>query len=220
MNFSAPFIRRPVATTLLAVGVFLAGAVAYFLLPVASLPSIDLPTVRIIASRPGADPATMAASVAAPLERRLSEISGVTELTSASTLGSSVITAQFDLDRKIDKAAQDVQSAINAAVTDLPSGPADLPAFRKANPSAMPVLILALTSDTMPASAIYDAADTVIAQKLSQVDGVAEVQVNGAEQPAIRIQLDPTRLASMGLGLDTVANRVIAGRRAFTRREL
>jgi hydrophobe/amphiphile efflux-1 (HAE1) family protein len=210
MNFSAPFIRRPVATTLIGVGIFLAGVVAYFLLPVSSLPAIDLPTVRIIASRPGADPATMAASVAAPLERRLSEISGITEMTSTSTLGSSVITAQFDLNRKIDKAAQDVQSAINAAATDLPSDLPMVPAFRKANSNAMPVLILALTSDTMPASAIYDAADTVIAQKLSQVEGVAEVQVNGAEQPAVRIQLDPARLASMGLGLDTVASRVVA----------
>ncbi|MDE2362842.1 MAG: efflux RND transporter permease subunit [Hyphomicrobiales bacterium] len=210
MNFSAPFIRRPVATTLLAVGIFLAGVVAYFLLPVSSLPSIELPTVRIIASRPGADPATMAASVAAPLERHLSEIAGITELTSTNTLGSSVITAQFDLNRKIDKAAQDVQSAINAAVTDLPSDLPTVPAFRKANSNAFPVLILALTSDTMPASAIYDAADTVIAQKMSQVDGVAEVQVSGAEQPAIRVQVDPSRLASMRLGLDTIANRVIA----------
>ncbi|MFO1116240.1 MAG: efflux RND transporter permease subunit [Beijerinckiaceae bacterium] len=210
MNFSAPFIRRPVATSLMAAGIFLTGMVAYFLLPVSSLPAIDLPTIRIMAVRPGADPATMAASVAAPLERRLSEISGITELTSTSTLGSSVITAQFDLNRKIDKAAQDVQSAINAAATDLPSDLPMVPAFRKANPSAMPVLILALTSDTMPASAIYDAADTVIAQKLSQVEGVAEVQVNGAEQPAIRIQVDPSRLASMGIGLDTVANQVVA----------
>ena len=210
MNFSAPFIRRPVATTLLAVGLFLAGAVAYFVLPVSSLPSIDFPTIRIIASRPGADPATMAASVAAPIERRLSEISGISEMTSSSTLGTSVITTQFDLKRPVDKAARDVQAAINAAVTDLPSDLPILPQFRKANPAAMPVLILALTSDTMPASAIYDAADTVIAQKLSQVEGVAEIQVNGAEQPAIRIQVDPARLASMKLGLDTVANAVVA----------
>ena len=210
MNFSAPFIRRPVATTLLAVGLFLAGLVAYFFLPVSSLPSIDFPTIRIIASRPGADPATMAASVAAPLERRLSEIAGITELTSVSALGATVVTAQFDLNRPIDKAAQDVQSAINAAATDLPSDLPTTPQFRKANPAAMPVLILALTSDSLPASALYDAADTVIAQKLSQVEGVAEVQVNGAEQPAIRIQVDPSRLASMGVGLDTIANAVSA----------
>jgi len=211
VSISTPFIRRPVATTLMAIGLFLTGLVAYFFLPVSSLPSIDFPTIRIIATRPGADPATMAASVAAPLERRLSEIAGITELTSVSSLGGTVVTAQFDLKRPIDKAAQDVQSAINAATTDLPSDLPATPQFRKANPAAMPVLILALTSDILPASALYDAADTVIAQKLSQVEGVAEVQVNGAEQPAIRIQVDPSRLASMGIGLDTVANAVSAG---------
>ena len=211
MSISGPFIRRPVATTLMAIGLFLAGVVAYFFLPVSSLPSIEFPTIRVIATRPGADPATMAASVAAPLERRLSEIAGIAELTSVSSLGGTVVTAQFDLKRPIDKAAQDVQSAINAATTDLPSDLPATPQFRKANPAAMPVLILALTSDILPASALYDAADTVIAQKLSQVEGVAEVQVNGAEQPAIRIQVDPSRLASMNIGLDTVANAVSAG---------
>ena len=210
MSISTPFIRRPVATTLMAVGLFLTGLVAYFFLPVSSLPSIDFPTIRIIATRPGADPATMAASVAAPLERRLSEIAGVAELTSVSSLGGTVVTVQFDLKRPIDKAAQDVQSAINAAIGDLPSDLPAPPQFRKANPAAMPVLILALTSDSLPASALYDAADTVIAQKLSQVEGVAEVQVNGAEQPAIRIQVDPARLASMGVGLDTIAGAVSA----------
>ncbi|MCC2101804.1 MAG: efflux RND transporter permease subunit, partial [Hyphomicrobiales bacterium] len=210
MNVSAPFIRRPIATTLMAIGLFLTGLVAYFFLPVSSLPSIDFPTIRIIASRPGADPATMAASVAAPLERRLSEIAGIAQLTSVSTLGSTIVTAQFEITRPIDKAAQDVQSAINAAITDLPSDLPAPPQFRKANPAAMPVLILALTSETLMPSALYDAADTVIAQKLSQVEGVAEVQVNGAEQPAIRIQVDPSRLASMGVGLDTVARAVSA----------
>ena len=211
MNVSAPFIRRPIATTLMAIGLFLTGLVAYVFLPVSSLPSIDFPTIRIIASRPGADPATMAASVAAPLERRLSEIAGIAQLTSVSTLGSTIVTAQFELTRPIDKAAQDVQSAINAAITDLPSDLPAPPQFRKANPAAMPVLILALTSETVMPSALYDAADTVIAQKLSQVEGVAEVQVNGAEQPAIRIQVDPSRLASMGVGLDTIAGAVAAG---------
>lgn len=210
MNFSAPFIRRPVATTLMAIGILLAGAVAYFALPVASLPAIDLPTIRVIASRPGADPATMAASVAAPLERRISEVSGIVELTSSSSLGASIITAQFDLGRPIDKAARDIQAAINAAATDLPLDLPTMPTFRKANPSAMPILVLALTSTTIPASGLYDAADTVIAQKLSQVEGVAEVQVSGAEQPAIRIQVDSARLAAMGVGLDQVANAVIA----------
>lgn len=210
MNFSAPFIRRPVATTLMAIGILLAGAVAYFALPVASLPAIDLPTIRVIASRPGADPATMAASVAAPLERRISEVSGIVELTSYSSLGTSVIVAQFDLGRQIDKAARDIQSAINAAATDLPLDLPNTPTFRKANPSAQPILVLALTSSTIPPSGLYDAADTVIAQKLSQVEGVAEVQVSGAEQPAIRIQVDSARLAAMSIGLDQIANAVIA----------
>ena len=209
MNISEPFIRRPVGTTLLAIGLFLAGAVAYFFLPVSSLPAVDLPTIRVIASRPGADPATMAASVAAPLERRLTEISGVAELTSSSSLGSSVITVQFDTNRKIENAARDVQAAINAAATDLPLDLPVLPTFRKANPAAAPILILTLTSDTIPASAIYDAADTVIAQRLSQVEGVAEVSVSGAEQPAIRVRVDPARLAAMGVGLDTVANAIV-----------
>ena len=210
MNFSAPFIRRPVATTLIAVGLFLAGVVAYVALPVASLPAIDLPTIRVSAARPGADPATMAASVAAPLERRIGEVSGVVELTSSSSLGATSITVQFDLGRNVDKAARDVQAAINAAMTDLPLDLPSSPTFRKANPSAMPVLVLALTSTTIAPSGLYDAADTVIAQRLSQVEGVAEVQVSGAEQPAIRIQIDSARAAAMGLGLDEIARAVIA----------
>lgn len=210
MNISEPFIRRPVATVLLAVGLMLAGTVAYFLLPVASLPAFDLPTVRIMASRPGADPATMAASVAAPLERRLSEISGVTELTSASSLGSSSIVVQFDIGRNVDNAARDVQAALNAAATDLPTDLPTLPAFRKTNPGAAPVLILAMTSNNVSTAAMYDAADTVIAQRLSQVKGVAEVNVSGAEQPAIRVQIDAARLAATGISLDTVVNAIVA----------
>ncbi len=209
MNFSELFIRRPVATTLLAVGLMLAGGVAYHLLPVASLPSIDIPTIRVSANRPGADPATMAASMAAPLERRLSEIAGVTELTSASSLGASTITIQFDIDRKIDNAARDVQAALNAAATDLPSDLPTLPTFRKSNPGAAPILILALTSDNVPASAIYDATDTVIAQRVSQVKGVAEVVVAGAEQPAIRVKIDAARLAATGISIDAVVNAVV-----------
>jgi hydrophobe/amphiphile efflux-1 (HAE1) family protein len=209
MNMSAPFVRRPVATTLLAVGLFLLGITAYFQLPVASLPAVDIPTIRIVASRPGADPGTMAASVAAPLERRLSEISGVIEMTSASSLGSTTITLQFDINRKIDNAARDVQAALNAAVTDLPTDLPALPTFRKTNPAAAPVLILALTSSTVPTSAIYDVADTLIAQRLSQVSGVAEVTVNGAEQPAIRARIDSARLAATGIGIDAVANAII-----------
>ena len=208
MNFSRPFIRRPIGTTLLAIGLFLVGAVAYLFLPVASLPSIEFPTIFVSASRPGADPNIMAATVAAPLERRLGEISGVTELTSTSSTGLSRITIQFDLSRNIEGAARDVQAALNAALSDLPGDMPTLPTFRKANPSAAPILILALTSKTMQPSAIYDAADSVIAQRLSQVDGVADVTVAGSEQPALRVRVDPTRLAAMGLSMEDVRTAI------------
>src|SRR6202171_1506549 len=208
MNFSYPFIRRPIGTTLLAIGLFLIGAVAYRFLPVASLPSIDFPTINVTANRPGAEPKIMAATVAAPLERRLGEISGVTELTSVSSLGSSRITVQFDLSRSIEGAPRAVQAALNAALSDLPGDMPTLPTFRKANPAAAPILILALTSKTMQASAIYDAADSVIAQRLSQVDGVADVTVAGSEQPAIRVRVDPARLSAMGLGLEDVRTAI------------
>jgi len=209
MNFSYPFIRRPIGTTLLAIGLFLIGAVAYDFLPVASLPSVDFPTISVSASRPGADPNIMAATVAAPLERRLGEISGVTEITSVSSLGSSRITIQFDLNRSIEGAARDVQAALNAALTDLPGDMPTLPTFRKANPSAAPILILALTSKTMQGSAIYDAADSVIAQRLSQVDGVADVTVAGSEQPAVRVRVDPARIAAMGVAMEDVRNAIV-----------
>ena len=208
MNFSYPFIRRPIGTTLLAIGLFMTGAVAYNFLPVASLPTVEFPTISISASRPGADPNIMAATVAAPLERRLGEISGVTEITSSSSLGSSRITVQFDLKRNIEGAARDVQAALNAALTDLPGDMPTLPNFRKANPAAAPILILALTSKTMQPSAIYDAADSVIAQRLSQVDGVADVTVAGSEQPALRVRVDPARLASMGLSMEDVRTAI------------
>jgi multidrug efflux pump len=208
VNFSRIFIARPIGTTLLAIGLFLVGAVAYVFLPVASLPTIDLATISVSASRPGADPNTMAATVAAPLERRLAEISGVTEITSVSSLGSSRITVQFDLSRNIDGAARDVQAALNAALSDLPSDMPSLPTFRKFNPSAAPILILALTSKSLQPSAIYDAADSVIAQRLSQVDGVADVTVAGSEQPAIRVRVDPSRLAAMGVALEDVRTAI------------
>ncbi|MGE0034628.1 MAG: efflux RND transporter permease subunit [Xanthobacteraceae bacterium] len=207
-SFSEVFIRRPVGTTLLAIGLLLVGIVAYRFLPVASMPTIEFPTISVSASRPGADPETMAATVAAPLERRLGEIPGVTELTSRSSLGSTRISVQFDLSRNIDGAARDVQAAINAALTDLPADLQSRPSFRKANPAAMPVMILALTSKTVPPSALYDAADTVIAQRLSQVDGVAEVSVNGAEQPAIRVRVNPLALAAMGLDMEAVRTAI------------
>ena len=208
MNFSYPFIRRPVGTALLAVGLFLAGAVAYGFLPVSSMPTVEFPTIRVSAGRPGADPSIMAATVAAPLERRLGEIPGVTEITSSSSLGSSNITIQFDLDRSIDGAARDVQAALNAALTDLPGDLPNLPSMRKVNPSASPVMILALTSTTMLASNIYDVADSVIAQRIAQVDGVAEVTVNGAEQPAMRIRVNPVAIASMGVSMEDIRTAV------------
>src|ERR1700742_471413 len=208
MNFSWPFIRRPIGTTLIAIGLFLVGMIAYMFLPVSSLPTVDLPTINVTASRPGADPNTMAATVAAPLERRLGEISGVTELTSVSSLGTTSITVQFDLSRTADSAARDVQGALNAALSDLPSDMPTLPTFRKFNPAASPILILALTSKTMQGSEIYDAADTVIAQRLSQVDGVADVTAAGSGRPAIRVRVDPTRLAAMGVGLEDVRTAI------------
>jgi len=209
MNFSLPFIQRPIATTLMSIGVFLVGAVAYNFLPVAALPSIEFPTIHVSANRPGADPSTMAATVAAPLERRLGEIPGVIELTSTSSLGATSISIQFDIGRKIDSAARDVQAALNAAVADLPGDLPNLPTFRKANPNAWAILILALTSDTRPPSAIYDIADTVLAQRISQVAGVAEVTVSGAEQPAVRIRVNPVAIASMGINLEDVRLAIV-----------
>ena len=208
MNFSYPFIRRPVGTTLLAIGLLLVGMAAYRFLPVASMPTIEFPTIRVSASRPGADPAIMAATVAAPLERRLGEIAGVTEITSSSSLGSTNITIQFDLKRSIDGAARDVQAALNAALTDLPGDLPTLPTFRKVNPSATPIMILALTSKTTLPSYLYDVADSIIAQRMAQIEGVAEVTVNGAEQPAIRIRVNPVAIASMGVSMEDVRTAI------------
>src|SRR5215468_7199838 len=208
MNICEPAIRRPVGTTLLDIGLLLIGAVAYHFLPVASMPTVDFPTISVTANRPGADPETVAATVAAPLERRLGEIPGVIELTSRSSLGLARISIQFDLTRNIDGAARDVQAAINAAVADLPGDLQSSPSFRKSNPAAVPIMILALTSKTVPPSDIYDVADTVMAQRLAQVEGVAEVSVNGAEQPAIRVRVNPIALASMGLNMEDVRTAI------------
>ena len=209
MNPSRIFILRPVGTTLLALGLLLLGVVSYRSLPVSSLPSIEFPTIRVQAGRPGGDPETMAATVAAPLERRLGEIPGVTELTSTSAVGSAGITIQFDLSRKIDSAARDVQAAINAAQTDLPSDLPSVPTFRKFNPSAAPVLIVALTSANLAPADIYDAADSVIAPRMTQVPGVADVTISGADQPAIRVRVDPQRLAAMGLSIEDVRTAIV-----------
>ncbi len=209
MSFSRPFIERPIGTTLLAIGLFLVGAVAYFSLPVASLPSIEFPTIRVTATLTGGDPETMAARVAAPLERRLGEIPGVDELTSVNALGSTRITVRFNASRNIVGAAQDVQAAINAAAADLPADMPSLPRFRKANPAASPILILALTSKTLPPDKLYDVADTVIVQRLSQVEGVAEVTAAGAEQPAVRVRVNPMLLSSMGLSIEAVRTALV-----------
>jgi multidrug efflux pump len=199
MGFSALFIGRPVATILLSIGLMLSGIVAYRFLPVAALPSVDIPTIVVIAARPGADPETMANSVAAPLERRLGEIAGVTEITSTSSIGNTAIVIQFDIDRDINGAAHDVQAAINAATVDLPSDLPTRPYYRKFNPADAPIMQIALSSATLSTAQIYDAADTILAQRLSQAAGVSQVTVNGAEKPAVRIRLDPVRLAAAGL---------------------
>jgi hydrophobe/amphiphile efflux-1 (HAE1) family protein len=204
MSFSAIFIRRPIATILLALGLLIAGGTAYRFLPVAPLPSVDIPTIVVFASRPGADPETMANSIAAPLERHLGEIAGVSELTSTSVIGTSTIIVQFDIDRDIDSAAHDVQAAINAATPDLPSDLPIRPYFRKFNPASAPIMTIAMTSDTLTPGAIYDAADTILAQRLSQVEGVAQVQINGAEKPAVRVALDPAALQAAGLASQDV----------------
>ena len=214
MSLSEPFIRRPVGTTLLGIGLFLVGAVAYINLPVASVPNVDFPAIRVSASRPGANPSVMASTVAAPLERRLGEISGIDQITSTSSLGSTSIQLQFAIGRSIDKAARDVQAAINASLADLPTDLPSLPNFRKANPSAAPVYIIALTSTTMSSSAIYDVADTIVAQRIAQVPGVGEVTVSGADQPAVRIQLNPVLLANAGISTDAVRTAIV-GANAF-----
>ena len=210
MGFSAVFIRRPVATILLALGLLLSGVVAYAFLPVAPLPSVDIPTIVVFASRPGADPETVANSLAAPLERRLGEIPGVTELTSTSSVGSTSIVIQFDLKRDIDGAAHDVQAALNAALSDLPGDLPVRPYFRKFNPAETPVMSIALTSDTLSMGQVYDAVDSILAQRLSQVEGVAQVIVNGAEKPAVRVRIDPAALANAGLSAQDVYTAIRA----------
>jgi multidrug efflux pump len=209
ISISEPFIRRPVGTTLLAIGLFLIGIVAYEFLPVASVPNVDFPSIRVNATRPGADPSVMASTVAAPLERRLGQIAGIDQITSTSGLGSTSIQLQFAIGRDIDRAARDVQAAINASLADLPTDLPTLPNFRKANTAAAPVFVLALTSKTIPSSALYDVADTVIAQRISQVPGVGEVTVSGADQPAVRIALNPVALSNAGIATDDVRLAII-----------
>jgi len=210
MNISLPFIKRPIATTLLTIGIALAGMVAFRLLPVSPLPQVDYPTISISASLPGASPETMAATVATPLERAMGAIAGVTEMTSTSSQNSTRITLQFDLSRDIDGAARDVQAALNAARSLLPTGMPSNPTYRKVNPADAPILILAMTSDTMTQGQMYDAADSIVAQKLSQVRGVGQVSVGGSSQPAVRIELNPTALNKYGIGSADVRTAVAA----------
>jgi multidrug efflux pump len=210
MSISAPFIRRPIGTSLLAAALLLSGILAFNFLPVASLPRVDFPVIGVGAGLPGADPQTMASAVATPLERQFGRISGVNQMTSSSQLGSTSITLQFDLNRNIDAAARDVQAAINAARSQLPANLPSNPSYRKANPADAPILILALTSDTMTVPQMYDAADSILAQKLAQVEGVGQVFVGGAAQPAVRAEVNPTLLNKLGLGLDTVRNALNA----------
>jgi hydrophobe/amphiphile efflux-1 (HAE1) family protein len=204
MSVSEPFIRRPVGTSLLAAGVLLLGVVAYHFLPVAPLPKVDFPTISVNAQEPGVDPATAASSLAAPLERRFAQIAGVSEITSVSSLGGSSITIQFDLNRDINGAARDVQSAIDAASGELPSGLPQPPSYRKANPSDAPIMVLAMTSDTQPLSEVYNLADQIIAQRISQLDGVSQVIIGGGANSAVRVQINPVALASMGLSLEDI----------------
>jgi len=210
VNISAPFIRRPVATTLLTIGIVLAGAIAFRLLPVSPLPQVDFPTISVSAGLPGADPQTMSTSVAAPLERQFGRIAGVTEMTSTSYRGSTSITMQFDLGRDINGAARDVQAAINAARGDLPSNLPSNPTYRKVNPSDAPIMLLALTSDTMSKPQMYDAASSILQQKLSQVKGVGQVFVGGSSLPAVRVELNPLSLGKYGISLENVRGMLAA----------
>jgi multidrug efflux pump len=204
MNISAPFIRRPVATSLLMVAIALVGLVAFPLLPVAPLPQVDFPTISISAMLPGASPETMASAVAQPLERQFGQIPGVTQMTSTSTLGATSISLQFELNRNIDAAAQDVQAAITAAARQLPTDLPSPPTYRKVNPADSPILVMGVHSDTLPITAVDDYADTILAQQISQLSGVAQVSIGGEQKPAVRVQVDPAKLATKGLTLEDV----------------
>src|SRR6195952_3047341 len=208
MNLSQPFVARPVATTLLTIGIALAGMIGFKLLPVSPLPQVDFPTISVSASLPGASPETMAATVATPLERALGRIAGITEITSSSSLGNSRVTLQFDLSRNIDGAARDVQAAINAARSLLPTGLPSNPNYRKVNPADAPVMILSLTSDTLDRGELYDSASTVLAQTLSQVDGVGQVAIGGSSLPAVRVELNPTALNRYGIATSAVRTAI------------
>jgi HAE1 family hydrophobic/amphiphilic exporter-1 len=207
-SISSPFIRYPIATSLLMAGILFVGLVAYPLLPVAPLPQVDFPTIQVAATLPGGSPETMASSVAQPLERQLAQIPGVAQMTSTSSLGTTAVTIQFDLNRNIDGAANDVQAAINAAGGQLPKNLPNPPIYRKVNPADSPILLLSATSDTLPLTAVSDAVDAQLAQQISQISGVAQVSIGGQQKPAIRIQIDPAKLVVKGLSLEDVRNQI------------
>src|SRR6202167_4948558 len=211
MEPSTPFIRRPVATTLLTFGLAAAGVVAFFKLPVSPLPQVDFPTISVQATLPGASPQDVATPVASALEKHLGQIADVTEMTSSSTVGAVRITLQFGLNRDINGAARDVQAEINAARADLPTSLRTNPTYRKVNPADAPILILTLTSDTLTRGDIYDAASTVLAQKLSQVEGIGEVVVGGSSLPAVRVDLIPQAIYKYGIGLEDVRAALASG---------
>lgn len=210
MNLSLLFINRPIATSLLTLGLMLAGILAFNLLPVAPLPQVDFPTINVQATLPGASPEVMATSVATPLERQLGRIAGITQITSASTLGQTSVTIQFDLSRDIDGAARDVQAAINASLSQLPANLTNNPTYRKVNPADAPIMILALTSDKFSPGQMYDVASTILQQKILRIEGIGQVNVGGGSLPAVRIELNPTALNKYGIGLDEAASTVIA----------
>src|SRR6201986_1318399 len=207
-GISAPFIRYPIGTSLLMAGILFVGLVAYPLLPVAPLAQVDFPTIHVTATLPGASPETMASSVAQPLERQFAQIPGIAQMTSTSYLGTAAVTIQFDLNRSIDGAANDVQGAINAASGQLPKNLPSPPTYRKVNPADSPILLLSATSDTLPLTTVSDAVDAQLAQQVSQISGVAQVSIGGQHTPSVRIQVDPAKLVAKGLSLEDVRNQI------------
>jgi multidrug efflux pump subunit AcrB len=210
MNISAPFIHRPVATSLLMAALAFVGITAFPFLPVAPLPQVDFPTIQVTATLAGASAETMASSVASPLETQLGQIAGITQMTSVSTLGATQVVLQFDLNRNIDAAAQDVQAAITAAGKTLPQNLTVPPFYKKVNPADAPIMVLAAHSDTLPLTTVDDFTENFVAQQISQVSGVAQVTISGQSKPAIRIQLDPAKLASSGLTLEDIRGTVVS----------
>jgi hydrophobe/amphiphile efflux-1 (HAE1) family protein len=210
MSISEPFVRRPIATSLLMGGIFLVGLVVFPLLPVAPLPQVDFPTISVSATLPGASPETMASSVATPLETQFAQISGLSQMTSTNALGSTSITLQFDLNRNIDAAAQDVQTGIDAAGGQLPKNLPTPPTYKKVNPADSPILLLSVHSDVLPVTTVDDYAENILAQQISQIPGVAQVSIGGQQKPAVRVQVDPTKLAALGLEMEDVANVIVA----------